>query len=204
MKSLICQKCKKRKPIKMFDKDKNRKSRYNAWCKDCKKQWVEDNRGACKANKHEYYRNNIEYFRTKSAEYRKTHKKEIANTGRAYRKKHGKEIYDRIKRSGQKQAKEAAHYAVRSGKLPDLKVDYVVCCDCGKSRATQWEHRDYNKRLQVDPVCQSCNLLRGPAKEMNPKNFENKKCKVCGTKLLWYNKSGLCREHFAKKRKICL
>ena len=35
-----------------------------------------------------------------------------------------------------------------------------LCIDCG-ARATCWEHRDYNKPLDVEPTCQSCNSLRG-------------------------------------------
>jgi len=34
------------------------------------------------------------------------------------------------------------------------------CMDCGEP-ATQWDHRDYFKPLDVDPVCQPCNMKRG-------------------------------------------
>lgn len=50
--------------------------------------------------------------------------------------------------------------AVRSGRLPP--VEYSLCDDCGKG-AQQYDHRDYNLPLSVDPVCRSCNLKRGPA-----------------------------------------
>jgi hypothetical protein len=53
----------------------------------------------------------------------------------------------------------------RSKKTNSLKDEVVPCRDCGK-RATQYDHRDYNKPLEVEPVCQSCNLLRGHAKPM--------------------------------------
>ena len=36
------------------------------------------------------------------------------------------------------------------------------CEDCGK-RASEYDHRDYNKPLDVVPVCRSCNHWRGPA-----------------------------------------
>jgi hypothetical protein len=42
-----------------------------------------------------------------------------------------------------------------------LKPSYYLCVDCG-SRATQYEHRDYNKPLDVEPVCVTCNNRRGP------------------------------------------
>lgn len=37
-----------------------------------------------------------------------------------------------------------------------------LCADCGEP-ATCYDHRDYNKPLAVDPVCNSCNGIRGPA-----------------------------------------
>lgn len=54
---------------------------------------------------------------------------------------------------------EVAH-AIRRGELP--KVSTLSCVDCGKP-ATDYDHRDYNKPLDVQPVCRSCNKLRGPA-----------------------------------------
>lgn len=59
-----------------------------------------------------------------------------------------------------------AHRLVREsvlrGKLTDLHENEVSCIDCGQ-RATDWEHRDYSKPLDVVPVCRSCNCLRGAA-----------------------------------------
>jgi hypothetical protein len=52
------------------------------------------------------------------------------------------------------------HYAVRLGKLP--KVTTQICVDCG-DRATAYDHRDYEKPLDVVPVCRSCNVMRGSA-----------------------------------------
>ena len=37
-----------------------------------------------------------------------------------------------------------------------------ACQDCGE-QARAWDHRDYRKPLEVDAVCISCNLKRGPA-----------------------------------------
>ena len=44
------------------------------------------------------------------------------------------------------------HRSVRKGEL---------CADCGK-RATEMDHRDYNRPRDVDPVCHRCNIKRGP------------------------------------------
>lgn len=50
--------------------------------------------------------------------------------------------------------------AVRTGQLPPIKTQ--VCVDCG-SPAHHYDHRDYSKPLDVEPVCARCNSLRGPA-----------------------------------------
>lgn len=52
------------------------------------------------------------------------------------------------------------HRAIKKGVLPPARS--CVCTDCGKP-ARHYDHRDYNKPLEVDPVCESCNHLRGPA-----------------------------------------
>jgi hypothetical protein len=41
----------------------------------------------------------------------------------------------------------------------------MQCVDCG-AQARDYDHRDYNKPLEVDPVCRRCNLRRGPAIEV--------------------------------------
>lgn len=48
---------------------------------------------------------------------------------------------------------------VNAGYIPP--ASNFRCVDCNL-RAYGWEHRDYNKPLDVVPTCQSCNRLRGP------------------------------------------
>jgi hypothetical protein len=43
-----------------------------------------------------------------------------------------------------------------------MRAAQLRCVDCG-DWANNWEHRDYSKPLEVDPVCDSCNFKRGPA-----------------------------------------
>lgn len=42
------------------------------------------------------------------------------------------------------------------------KASEYKCVDCGK-QAEHYDHRDYNKPLDIEPVCQRCNFNRGPA-----------------------------------------
>lgn len=55
--------------------------------------------------------------------------------------------------------------AVKVGLLP--RVQTLVCVDCGR-QAQGYDHRDYSKPLEVDPVCMKCNKLRGPAVGARP------------------------------------
>jgi hypothetical protein len=61
---------------------------------------------------------------------------------------------------GANRAHQAIYRAVKSGRLP--RPDTLICADCG-ARATSYDHRDYNKPMEVDPVCKPCNLKRGHA-----------------------------------------
>ena len=63
-----------------------------------------------------------------------------------------------------KRAAQLVAQAVRKGKLPRLGRG-VLCIDC-KELAFCYDHRDYGKPLQVDPVCFTCNKKRGPAKHI--------------------------------------
>ena len=50
--------------------------------------------------------------------------------------------------------------AIRRGDLKPAKE--CVCVDCGR-QAKHYDHRDYNKPLEVEPVCAKCNHARGHA-----------------------------------------
>lgn len=47
------------------------------------------------------------------------------------------------------------------GALADPRT--LPCTDCG-AQASEYDHRDYSKPLEVDPVCRRCNARRGPGK----------------------------------------
>jgi len=58
-------------------------------------------------------------------------------------------------------AHAAVWKAINGGSLQ--KLDGTIdCVDCGKP-ARDYEHRDYLKPLDVEPVCRSCNCYRGEA-----------------------------------------
>lgn len=67
----------------------------------------------------------------------------------------------RFSDNGGTAAHSAVQAAIARGDLPPAKT--LVCVDCGDT-ARDYDHRDYGKPLQVEPVCRSCNRRRGPAR----------------------------------------
>lgn len=58
-------------------------------------------------------------------------------------------------------ALRAVQAAKKRGELAYLP-DGTPCVDCG-AEAMVYDHREYAKPLDVEPVCVSCNKRRGPA-----------------------------------------
>ena len=50
--------------------------------------------------------------------------------------------------------------ALKEGRLRPIKQ--CQCVDCG-APARHYDHRDYNKPTEVEPVCAKCNARRPPA-----------------------------------------
>lgn len=63
----------------------------------------------------------------------------------------------------QEKASYIVYQAMLHGILPKLSLENIACVDCGH-RALNYDHRDYARPLEVEPVCPSCNIKRGPAK----------------------------------------
>jgi len=53
--------------------------------------------------------------------------------------------------------------AILRGELARLP-NGTLCVDCRVVPALQYDHRDYSKPLEVEPVCRRCNRRRGPAR----------------------------------------
>lgn len=62
--------------------------------------------------------------------------------------------------TGTEEAGGFVHRAIADGRLPHPRG--LTCADCG-GVAVEYDHRDYNEPLRVEPVCRGCNLRRGPA-----------------------------------------
>ncbi len=80
---------------------------------------------------------------------------------------------------GRNKAHGIVHKAVKEGKLePPTNFS---CVDCGL-KAIFYEHRDYNKPLEVVPICRLCNIKRGSAIHLALENVKVKKIKDKKTK----------------------
>lgn len=60
-----------------------------------------------------------------------------------------------------RRAKYELDKAIKAGQLSRI-TKRTKCVDCGH-RATGYDHRDYYKPLEVEPVCRRCNHRRGAA-----------------------------------------
>lgn len=88
-------------------------------------------------------------------------------------------------RKAQERAIRKVEAAVYRDDLPRLSKVRVLCAECGKRRASHYEHRDYGKPLKVRPVCAKCNYVLGHAK-VSPQVVDRPRpghvCKHCGHK----------------------
>jgi hypothetical protein len=69
-------------------------------------------------------------------------------------------LIDSPKRTGASAAINAVQKAIKKGLLAPVKT--LLCVDCNRN-AECYDHRDYNKPLDVVPVCRKCNYRRGSA-----------------------------------------
>lgn len=65
--------------------------------------------------------------------------------------------------------------AKKQGLLPTLDGS-IACVDCDKP-AREYDHRDYSRPLDVQPVCRSCNKKRGTAKWPSAEQFKFEVCR---------------------------
>jgi hypothetical protein len=71
--------------------------------------------------------------------------------------------------ASQKRCHQLVKLAVQTGELPPPTKSF--CYDC-VAPATEYDHRDYAKPYDVEPVCRPCNSKRGSAKN-NDRPYHN-------------------------------
>lgn len=79
----------------------------------------------------------------------------------------------------QQRSHAAVQGAVKRGLLPNLKTGEYACTDCG-GVAHEYDHRDYARPFDVEPVCRSCNKQRGTASWPTAERFAFVKLRSAG------------------------
>lgn len=74
----------------------------------------------------------------------------------------------------QQRSHSLVQQAIKRGLLPNLKGGDFACCDCG-GVAHEYDHRDYGRPFDVEPVCRSCNKQRGTATWPTDERFRFRK-----------------------------
>lgn len=100
-----------------------------------------------------------ECYRKASQRWRERNPKYLSE----YFKQNGKRLNEKAYKEGKLQARSILTAAVKKGLLPHLKRNVLKCFYC-PSRAVEYDHRDYTKPLEVNPVCKSCNRRLPKAK----------------------------------------
>jgi putative transcriptional regulator len=77
----------------------------------------------------------------------------------ANNRKRGKYQKNRLLKNDNEIGREITKHAVKVGFL--LHPSNYICMDCNRRQAECYDHRDYNKPLDVDAVCLQCNSKRG-------------------------------------------
>ncbi len=151
------------RPCRMCGKPKNRTDglRHSWYCQPCEQiryRIRDDARKLCdsKDPKHDaWYCDDCKAVRERQ--------KEAAQRGAATRRAK----YPRFalpanaEKFWQSKAHAMVSLAKKNGLLPALDGT-IACTDCDKP-AMEYDHRDYGRPLDVQPVCRSCNRRRGTA-----------------------------------------
>ncbi len=147
-----CSKCKKRKPISKFYKDKTAKNGYRNWCKECRKKYEEI-----------HYQNNKEKILKQHKKYQENHKKEILQYAKQYRETHKTEI-KKWRQTHKKQIKIKFMLKTYGISLTEyneiLKKQKRLCAICGKKFKNSGDcHIDHNHKTGKvgGLLCGKCN-----------------------------------------------
>jgi hypothetical protein len=165
----VCTKCKESKPCEEFHKNARYKCGYNARCKVCMKQYVQENeshewklaarkryreknRERIRQQDREAYRENPDKFRAKAREAQKRYFQ--TPKGREKYRLEGlklRKLYPEKAR-----ARSLLSNAICEGKI----IRPSACSLCGTTETKiQAHHPDYSKTYDVIWVCRSCHFM---------------------------------------------
>ena len=143
----FCIKCKIKKTLNKFSKNKNNKDGYQNWCKDCRKKYEK-----------KYYEKHRDKILKYSKKYNMKHCKERRKKHQKYNEKHRDELNKKykeykIKNPEKVKARRDLSNAIRDKKI--IKPDKCSKCD-GNFYKIEGHHEDYNKPFDIIWLCKSC------------------------------------------------
>ncbi len=137
-----CPKCKKLKRSDQFTNNRSTKDGLSWHCKTCQSKYYEQNKDALLSTRKQRSKINPEKY--------------IEQTKKNRKFKHKWKTYKVPKKM--RRAISKVSYAVITGALPPVKS--MPCHDCNEVFSVQYHHEDYDKPLEVIPLCRHCHRLR--------------------------------------------
>ena len=146
-----------------FSKDSKKKDGLQSVCKNCKKEYYQDNKEQIKEKKKEYRQNNKEQIKEKKKEYNKEY--------RQNNKEQIKEYYQDNKKHIKEQHKE--YYQYNKKHIKERKKEYRQ----ENKEQIKERHKEYEKeRYKSDPIFKLKQNLRSRLRHvLNSKNLKKSK-----------------------------
>ena len=181
MDTKICSKCGRELPITEFHKGRGYKDGYNCWCKECVKQYQQDNKETIAERKKQHYQHNKEAILEQQKQYYQGNKEEITERKKRYYQGNKEAILEQKKQYNKTPMGRAINL-VGSYKQSDKDanrgectltaqwiIDNIFTSKCHWCGETDW-HKLGCDRIDndkphtpdnVNPCCDKCNAKRG-------------------------------------------
>jgi 5-methylcytosine-specific restriction endonuclease McrA len=179
--SKICSTCNEEKDFSCFFKNKNMKDGFSYSCKECIKQYKENNKDKINKTRRNYYKNNKDKFsirqkknylknrekiKLRNSKYYFLNKEKINSKHKEFRKANKESIIlrNRVRKLKLKKT-------IKQLEIDKLLRNYNYCCYyCGINLKNEKMHLDHkiplckngdHDILNLVPSCPSCNLRKG-------------------------------------------
>lgn len=148
----ICTKCKQERPLTDYYKSAKNKDGLHSWCRECLRVFrVYKPR----AKKH-YTREQMATWPSRKKKYAKKKRQYVSSPQKVQRYRQRRREYDseyKRKYPERKKAKAKVQQAIETGLI--FPVGTQTCKTCN-AQAREYHHPDYNKPLEVIPMCLPC------------------------------------------------
>lgn len=166
MSTKICKKCGRELPITDFHKGRGYKDGYNCWCKECVKQYQQDNKETIAERKKQYYQDNKEEITERKKRYYQDNKEAILEQKKQYNKTpigRARNLVNTYRREDKKYNRGECTLT------PEWIIDNIFTKPCHWCGETDWRKIGCDRidnslphtPDNVIPCCDKCNAKRG-------------------------------------------